>query len=81
MNMPTDTRCCRIDAIATIDARGQLVLPKEVRKRAGLKPNDKLAIICAESEGEACCIIMMRAEALADTLKETLGPMMKEIFK
>ena len=27
-------KCCQVDALITIDGRGQLVLPKEVREKA-----------------------------------------------
>ncbi len=37
--------CCKIDAVVTVDAKGQIVLPKDLRERAKLKPNDKLAIM------------------------------------
>jgi antitoxin PrlF len=41
----TTKECCRIDAISTVDAKGQIVLPKDPREKAKIKPNDKLAII------------------------------------
>jgi antitoxin PrlF len=45
----TDNReCCKIDAGVTVDAKGQIVLPKDMREKANLKPNDKLAVIGME---------------------------------
>ena len=29
--------CCSVDAVVTVDARGQIVLPKELRSAAGIK--------------------------------------------
>jgi antitoxin PrlF len=79
--MVNKERCCKVDAVVTMDSKGQLVLPKDLREKAMLKPNDKLAIIGCESDGEVCCIIMIKAERLGNTIKDLLGPMFKEIFE
>ena len=73
--------CCRVDALVTIDSKGQIVLPKDLREKAKLKPDDKLALIGCERDGEICCIMMVKAEDLGSTVKAMLGPMVKEIFK
>ncbi len=73
--------CCKIDAIVSIDAKGQIVLPKDMREKANLKPNDKLALIGFEREGEVCCIIMVKAESLGSTVKRMLGPVLKDVFQ
>ena len=73
--------CCKIDAVVTVDAKGQIVLPKDLRERAKLKPNDKLAIIGFERDGDICCFVMVKAEALGSTVKNMLGPVFKEAFK
>ena len=36
---------CRVEAILTVDERGQMVLPKDIRERAGIQPGGKLALI------------------------------------
>ncbi len=74
--------CCKIDAIVTVDSKGQMVLPKDLRQRARLKPNDKLAVMALESgDGEVCCFIMMKADALGGTVKNMLGPILQEALK
>ena len=73
--------CCRIEALVTVDGRGQLVLPKELRDKAGIKPGDKLAIVNWERGGEVCCITLMKAEDFAGSVKTMLGPIMKEILE
>ena len=73
--------CCRVDAIITIDGRGQIVLPKEVREKAGVRAGDKFAVISCESEGKVCCISLVKADDFAETVKGMLGPMMKGILK
>jgi len=73
--------CCKVDAVVTIDSKGQIVLPKDVREKAKLEPNDKLAVIGCESNGEIGCIIMVKTEKLGNTIKSVLGPMVGEILK
>jgi len=75
------SECCKVDAIVSIDAKGQVVLPKDIRERAKLKPNDKLAVVGLEKDGELCCIMMVKAEKLDGAVNKMLGPMVKEAFK
>ena len=80
-NMTSNVGCCKVDAIVTIDSKGQIVLPKDLREKAKLKPDDKLAVIGCERDGEVCCIMMVRADDLGSSVKVMLGPTLKEIFK
>ena len=70
---------CRIDAVVTMDVKGQIVLPKDLREKAGLKPNDKLAVVACEKNGEVCCIMMLKAERLVGAVTKTLGPLLKGV--
>jgi len=72
--------CCRVEAIVPIDARGQVVLPKDVREKAGIRAGDKLAVISWQSGGEVCCLSLMKADEFATSIKSLLGPMMSEIL-
>ena len=72
---------CRIDAVITIDAKGQIVLPKDLREKANIKPNDKLAVVACEKNGEVCCIMMVKAERLVGAVTKTLGPLIKGLSK
>lgn len=73
--------CCKVDAVVTMDPKGQIVLPKDIRERARLNTNDKLAVIGCEEDGEVCCIMLVKAEKLEKTIKAALGPMLKDIFR
>ena len=73
--------CCRIDAVISVDAKGQIVLPKELREKARIKPNDKLAIIGFQKDTEVCCIVMLKVDALENTVKNLLGPVFKSVFQ
>jgi len=77
---PTDKVCCRVEALVSVDDRGQMVLPKELREKAGIRAGDKLALTTWEQNGEVCCITMTRVAELTDMVKATLGPVMKEIL-
>jgi antitoxin PrlF len=79
--MASNVGCCKVDAVVTVDAKGQIVLPKDLREKAKLKPNDKLAVIGCERNGELCCFMMIRAEDLGSSVKRMLGPMLEEILK
>ncbi len=70
---------CKVESIVNIDERGQMVLPKELRDKANIRPGDKLAIVSWDKGGEICCIYLIKAEYLADRIKDFLGPMMKEM--
>jgi antitoxin PrlF len=72
--------CCNVEAVVSVDERGQMVLPKDIRQKAGIKAGDKLAIIAMRQESKVCCLAMIKVEAMADMVKGTLGPLMKEIF-
>ncbi|MDH5460211.1 MAG: AbrB/MazE/SpoVT family DNA-binding domain-containing protein, partial [Candidatus Bathyarchaeota archaeon] len=34
--------CCKLEALVRVDERGQIVLPKDLREKAGIKAGDKL---------------------------------------
>jgi len=72
---------CRIDAVITMDVKGQIVLPKDLREKANFKPNDKIAVVACEKEGEVCCIMMIKAERLAGAVTKTLAPLLKGVTK
>ena len=80
----TETCCAtnggfNVDAVVSVDERGQMVLPKELRARAGIKAGDKLALISWEKDGQVCCISLVKTDAFADMVKEFLSPMMQDI--
>ena len=75
-----DTSCCRVESLVSVDERGQMVLPKELREKANIKAGDKLALVSCEMGGKVCCITLMKSEDFAGKIKELLGPMLKEII-
>lgn len=71
--------CCAVEAVVTVDSRGQVVLPKEVRDDAGIAAGDKLAVVTMKSGGTVCCISLIKVESLAGTVRDILGPVAREI--
>ena len=74
------TSCCRVESVVSVDERGQMVLPKDIRDKAGIHPGDKLAVVKWEKDGKVCCIVLLKAEELTEMVKGMLGPVMKEMF-
>jgi antitoxin PrlF len=68
-----DCGCYKVQALVTVDERGQMVLPKDVRDRAGIQARDKLALTTIEKDGEICCILLTKADALVQVVQSTLG--------
>lgn len=77
--MEKETSCCKVESIISIDERGQMVLPKELRDRANIRAGDKLAIVSWDKGGKICCIYLIKTDHLAEQVKDFLGPMMKEM--
>jgi AbrB family looped-hinge helix DNA binding protein len=70
---------CKVESIISIDERGQMVLPKELRDKANIGAGDKLALVSWAKDGEICCLYLIKSEHLADRVKDFLGPMMKDM--
>lgn len=66
---------CRIEGVLAVDERGQMVLPKDVRERAGIRTGDKLALISWEKNGSICCLALIKADSLSGVVKDLIGPL------
>ncbi len=79
-------KCCEVPirsevtvaAIVTIDERGQMVLPKEIRKKAGLAPGDKLSVVTREKDGKVCCIYLIKNEEISSVVKDRFGDLFQD---
>lgn len=71
---------CRVESLVSVDDRGQLVLPKDIREKAGIGGGDKLAIVTWEKEGKVCCLTLIRVEELTGMVKDLLGPLMGDVL-
>lgn len=67
---------CNVESILSIDERGQLVLPKEVRDKAKIKGGDKLALISWNKKGDILCFTLMKTEYLGNQIQDLLNPIL-----
>ena len=68
-----------IEAIVSCDDRGQIVLPKDLRKKMSIAAGDKLAVVSCKSGDQICCLTIFKANELTKQVKSFLGPLMKDI--
>jgi len=72
--------CCKVESVISVDDKGQMVLPKEIRDKAKIRAGDKLAVLSWEKDGKVCCISLIKVEDLTEMVKGMLGPVMKDIL-
>ncbi len=77
---PEGQGCCGIEALITVDERGQMVLPKDIREAAGIRPGDKLALVTWKKDGAVCCMTLIKADELKGLVRGKLGPLMKDLI-
>ena len=63
-----------VEAIVSCDDRGQLVLPKDVRKKLDIKSGDKLALLNVVTKNKVLCITLIKTNSLDDIIKNYLAP-------
>jgi len=83
--------CCEIEAIVSFDDRGQLVIPKDLRKKFGLKAGDKFALIscmtggesgcCSSEDTSLCCLTLVHTGQLKGMVNGALQPMLSILNK
>jgi antitoxin PrlF len=79
--MDGEMGCCKVESLVSVDERGQMVLPKDIRDKAKIRAGDKLAVVSWQKDGEVCCISLIKTDAVTGMVKDMLGPMMKEIIR
>ena len=82
MSKTKSKKCCavqgdakvshQIEAIITIDERGQMVLPKETRARAGIRAGEKLALVGWRKGDRVCCLSLVKVEEMTEMLEELM---------
>lgn len=73
--------CCKVEAVVSVDERGQMILPKELRQKAGIRAGDKLAVVAMEKKGTICCLSLIKVQEFAGMISSLLGPLIKESSK
>lgn len=77
--VPSCSGACTIEAVVSVDARGQVVLPKDIRERAGIAPGDRLAVVFWGEGGDVCCITLIKASHFNGMVANLLSPMAEEL--
>jgi AbrB family looped-hinge helix DNA binding protein len=73
--------CCRVEAVISVDERGQTVLPKELRDKADIKAGDKLAVVTLQKDKKISCLAIIKADQISLMVKDLLGPLAGELTK
>jgi len=69
---------CQVEAVLSIDSRGQIVIPKEVRKRANIRDGDKLALVSWMNKDEICCLALIRADNLSSEVSGVMHTLLAD---
>lgn len=72
-----DYGCCSVESVVSVDERGQMVLPKDIRDKAGICPGDKLVVIAMKRDGKFCCLSLIKAqdfEGFVENLITSMNP-------
>ena len=78
---PCCASSCRVESIVSMDERGQMVLPKEIREKAKIRAGDKMAVVSWEKEEKIFCISLIKVEDLETMVRSFLGPVAEDIIK
>jgi len=71
--------CYEIEAVISFDERGQLVFPKDVRKKFDLKAGEKFVMVSCTNEQGLCCFTMVKTEAINKLIGSSIGSMVNNI--
>jgi len=77
MGKKQDDSCCdamletvyKVESMIAVDERGQMVLPKTIRDKMGIKAGEKLALVTCEKNGKICCAYLIKNEQLGELVK------------
>ena len=63
---------CQVEAVLSIDSRGQVVIPKEVRRQASIQDGDKLALVSWMCQDKICCLALIRTDNLSSEVSSVM---------
>ena len=75
------SECCQVEALVTVDRKGQILLPKELRDKQGIKEGDKFALVNVKGKGDLCCLILMKSDVFEPIVKDALSPVLRIVIK
>lgn len=75
-------KATRIEAVLTVDNKGQILLPKDLREKVNINTEDMLVVIAGcDENGEICCLILVKADLIDEELRSILSPMLKGVLQ
>jgi len=70
-----------VEAIVSCDDRGQLVLPKDIRKKLKILSGDKLALLNISNGDDDFFLTLIKANALEKLIRNYLSPVINDVMK
>jgi len=70
-----------VEAIVSCDERGQLVLPKDIRRKLKILSGDKLALLNISNSDNEFFLTLIKANALEGLIRNYMTPVMKDVIK
>lgn len=70
---------CNLEAIVSVDDRGQILLPKELRAKANIRSGEKLAVLTCVDDGEVSVIALVRSSSISGMIGDFLKPKLDSI--
>jgi len=80
-DLQLNSECCQVEALVTVDKKGQIQLPKDLRIKENINEGDKFALVNVKGKGDLCCLILMKSRMFDPLVKDALEPVMKIIIK
>jgi AbrB family looped-hinge helix DNA binding protein len=71
--------CCEAEAIIKIDERGQMVFPKDLRQKAGIKAGDKFVVVSIKKDDKISFFSLIKADEFSGMVEGFLGPIMADV--
>jgi AbrB family looped-hinge helix DNA binding protein len=69
---------CQVEAVLSIDSRGQVVIPKEIRRRANIQDGDKLALVSWMNRDKICCLALIRTDNLSSEVSGVMHSLLAD---
>ncbi|MFX1570586.1 MAG: HgcAB-associated protein HgcC [Promethearchaeota archaeon] len=77
----SDSECCKVEALVTVDKKGQILLPKDLREKENINEGDKFAIVNVAPGGRPCCLILMKSNMLEPMVQDALSPVLQIVVR
>ena len=73
-------KATKIEAVLSVDSKGQILLPKDLRDKADIKTGDRLVCIAGcDENGKICCLILVKSELMDEEVRKFISPMLREV--